>query len=98
MDNMQWNKLFSTFFSAEEEGIVIPFELRTSVGPMGRKDTHWEKFGSVWKNTQDYHSIKIWLTEENRTLVLDTLAALEAPHTLVGDTVVVLARPVEGLL
>jgi hypothetical protein len=98
MDNMQWNKLFSVFFSAEEEGIVIPFALRTSVGTLERKDAHGEKFGSVWQNTQDYHSIKIWLTEENRTLVLDTLEALEAPYTLKGDTVIVVAKPVEGLL
>ncbi len=98
MDNMQWNKLFSAFFSAEEEGIEIPFELRTSVGTMERRDTHWEKFGSEWKNARDYHSIKIWLTEANRAVVLGTLEALDAPHTLVGDTVVVMAKPVEGLL
>ena len=98
MDNMQWNKLFSAFFSAEEEGIVISFALRTSVGILERKDTHGEKFGSVWQNTQDYHNIKIWLTEENRKLVLDTLEALEAPYTLKGDTVIVVAKPVEDLL
>lgn len=97
MDNMQWNKLFSAFFSAEEEGIEIPFTLRTSVGPLERRDAYWEKFGTEWKNARDYHSIKIRLTEQNRTLVLDTLASLEVPHTVVGDTVVVMAHPVEGL-
>lgn len=98
MDNMQWNKLFSAFFSAEEEGIEIPFELRTSVGTLERKDTQWEKFGSEWKNARDYHSIKIRLTEQNRPVVLGALEALDAPYTLVGDTAVVMAHPVEGLL
>ena len=97
MDNMDWNKLFCAFFDAEEQGIEIPFTLRTAIGQMDRRDTSWEKLGTEWKNCRDYESITIQLTERNTPAVRSILEALAVPAVEREQTVTLVARPVEGL-
>ncbi|GEM_PF-4702691 len=94
---MEWNKLFCAFFDAEQQGIEIPFTLRTSIGHMHRSDLTWEKLGTEWKNCRDYESIKIELTPQNADAVHGVLAALSVPAIEQNGTVTLVARPVEGL-
>jgi len=92
MNNTKWREIFKVFYALEccdNRSMIVEWKTCSTDGDEYGWDATWSHFGCEPAEYNKIEWLKIKLTDNNRTFVIDTLKKIHVPGEIINDTVII---------